>query len=97
MAQWPHDDGESIAKTVTYTNSGDQPATVDLSVTATGPDGTPAPQGMFTVEPATLTVPAGGRTAATLTIDPALGDQDGIHTSVLVATGGGTAGRTRSR
>ena len=59
--QWPHNDDQPIAKTVTYTNTGTEPVTLDFAVDVTGPNGSAAPQGMFTVEPAQLTVPAGGQ------------------------------------
>jgi hypothetical protein len=53
-----------------------------------------APAGMFTVEPAQLTVPAGGQASAVLTTNTKVDGEDGIYAGTLVATGGETAVRT---
>jgi len=92
--QWPHDDDQPIAKTVTYTNSGTAPITLDLAVDVSGPGGSAAPQGMFTLEPAQVTVPAGGQATTTVTTDTKLGTADGVYSGVLTATGAGTSVRT---
>ncbi len=88
VVQWPHDDDEPVAKSVTYTNSGTEPVTVDLTVDAA------APQGMFTVTPAQLTVPAGGQASAVLTTDTKVDGKDGIYTGALTATAGDATVRT---
>ena len=88
VAEWPHDDDAPIEKSVSYTNSGTEPVTLDLTIDSD------APQGMFTVAPARLTVPAGGQASAVFTTDTRVEAQDGIHTGVLVATAGETAVRT---
>ncbi|GAB1508808.1 S8 family serine peptidase [Actinophytocola sp. KF-1] len=93
-AQWPHDDDQPITKTLTYTNTGTEPVTLDLAAHVTGPDGTTPPQGMFTVEPARLTVPAGGQAGATVTTDTKVEAPDGVYSGVLTATGGDRAVRT---
>ncbi|BBH67723.1 serine protease [Actinoplanes sp. OR16] len=54
---WPHDDDQPITRTVTYRNAGSAPVT--LTLTTSG-----AP---FTVAASTLTVPAGGTAATTVT------------------------------
>jgi subtilisin family serine protease len=94
VTQWPHDDDQPIAKTLTYTNTGAEPVTFDLTTGGDGPDGSPAPQGMFTVEPAQLTVPAGGQASATVTTDTKLGSAHGIYSGVVTATGDGRSVRT---
>ena len=88
VVQWPHDDDRPIANPVTFTNSGTDPVTLDLTIDAT------APQGMFTVAPTHLTVPAGGQATATVTTDTRVDAADGTYTGALVATAGGTAVRT---
>jgi subtilisin family serine protease len=93
-AQWPHDDDQPITRTVTYTNTGAEPVTLDLSVAATGPDGSAAPQGMFTAEPAKVTVPAGGQASADVTVDTAVDAAEGDFGGVLTATGAGLSVRT---
>lgn len=92
--QWPHDDDEPIAKTLTYTNSGTEEVTLDLATDVRDPDGNAAPQGMFTVEPSQLTIPAGGQASATLTTDTKVEAPDGLYGGVLTATGGDTVVRT---
>jgi subtilisin family serine protease len=91
---WPHDDDEPVAKTVTYRNGGTADVTLDLAVTATGPEGEPAPAGLFTASATTLTVPAGGQAQVTVTADTRVGGPDGLYSGQLVATGGTTAVRT---
>jgi subtilisin family serine protease len=94
IARWPHNDDQPIAKTVTYTNSGTEPVTLDLTVDTTGPDGSPAPQGLFTPAPARLTVPAGGQATATVTADTRLDVADGVYSGAITATGDGQSVRT---
>ena len=91
---WPHEDDQPIANTVTYHNSGTEPLTLDMAADLHGPDGAPAPEGMFTVEPAQVTVPAGGEAAVTLTTNTAVEAPDGRYTGNLVATGGTSTVRT---
>jgi subtilisin family serine protease len=93
-AQWPHDDDQPIVKTLTYTNSGTEPVTLDLAADVTGPDGSAAPQGLVTLTPASLTVPAGGQASATVTADTKLDAPDGRYGGVITATGAGQSVRT---
>ena len=94
VVQWPHNDDEPITKTLTYTNTGSEPVTLDLATDVGGPDGSAAPQGMFTFTPARLTVPAGGQATATVTTDPKAGTLDGVYSGVVTATGGNQSVRT---
>lgn len=76
---WPNDNAAPIERTVTYRNFGSTPATLDLAVD------TALPAGAVNVEPASLTVPAGGASSAVVTVVPELieaGDFGGL----LVAT-----------
>jgi hypothetical protein len=88
QAAWPHTDDTPQVRTLTYRNNGDAAVTVDLSVAVTGPDGRPAPAGMFTLSPAKVTVPAGGSTSATLTADTRIGGPDGLYSGQIIAAGG---------
>jgi subtilisin family serine protease len=92
--QWPHGDDQPIANTLTYTNAGTQPVTLDLAADVTGPDGSPAPQGMFTFSPARLTVPAGGQATTTLTTDTTVDAAEGVFSGAVIATGDGRSVRT---
>ncbi|TYB60143.1 S8 family serine peptidase [Nonomuraea sp. PA05] len=81
VRQWPHDDDRPLTRQVTYRNHGAVPVTLDLSVEGQG-DAKP-----FTVEPATVTVPAGGQADVSVTADTAAAPVGhlGGH---LVAAGG---------
>ena len=95
LQSWPHDDDLPVRREVTYRNSGASTISLDLRIDATGPDGTPAPAGAFTVQPGTLTVPAGGEAKATVTADTRTAAMaDGITTGTLVASGDGRQART---
>lgn len=75
---------ETVERTVTYRNLGDQPVTVDLTVAATNVDGEPAAEGTLTVDPMTVTVPAGGSSDVTVTFDsgvPGVGQFSGAVTA----------------
>jgi hypothetical protein len=73
-----------------YHNTGEEAVTLGLSARAFGGDGRPAPQGMFQVTPAQLTVPVGGSATATVTADTRAGDTDGLFSGALLAVSGGT-------
>ncbi|MFD3308967.1 S8 family serine peptidase [Streptomyces sp. NPDC058694] len=93
--QWPHTDDTPVAKEITYRNLGTTDVTLDLAVTATDPEGEPAPAGFFTLGARTLTVPAGGRASVDLTTDTRLGGTlDGTYAAYVVATDGGQSVRT---
>ncbi|MFT7839868.1 S8 family serine peptidase [Saccharothrix sp. BKS2] len=91
---WPHEDDAPVTRRYTYRNAGDAPVTLALAVRARGPDGTPAPAGMFAVTPTALTVPAGGEAAASVTADTRLGALGGAYSGAVVATGGDEPLRT---
>ncbi|MFJ2261563.1 S8 family peptidase [Streptomyces sp. NPDC087844] len=91
---WPHSDDRPEARTVTYRNLGTRDITVALQPTFTGPEGDAAPTGFFTLDKKTLTVPAGGTAAATLTVHTKGGTLDGSYSGYVVATGGGQTVRT---
>ncbi|MFJ4788795.1 S8 family peptidase [Streptomyces sp. NPDC088794] len=94
-AEWPHTDDEPQTRTVSYRNLGDQPVTLDLTATTTGPDGGPAPAGLFTLGAQRISVPAGGTAGVDVTADARVGgDATGAYSITLVATGGGTTVRS---
>ncbi|MFI6937103.1 hypothetical protein [Streptomyces sp. NPDC050287] len=76
---------------LTYRNLGTQPVTLELSVDAFSVDGKPAAEGMFSVSPQRLTVPAGGEASANVTADTRAGSADGTFGgSVTAASADGT-------
>jgi subtilisin family serine protease len=91
---WPHTDDQPIAKTVSYANSGPTPVTLNLALHTTGPDGRPTADGVFTVSPTTVTVPAGGTSSVTVTADTRRGDTDGSLGGELTATAGDVSVQT---
>ena len=92
--QWPHSDDEPITKSLTYTNTGVEPAVLDLAAMVADPRGSDAPRGMFTFDPVTLTVPAGGQATTTVTTDTRVHGADGVYSGAVTATGGGQVVRT---
>ncbi|GIG03736.1 S8 family serine peptidase [Catellatospora coxensis] len=103
--EWGRVSPTPIDRTVTYTNTGDSPVSLQLDVTghvAGGPydsdphadEGTPAP-GMFTLSASTLVVPAHGTASVTATAHPQLGAPGRRYLGEIAATGGaGAATRT---
>lgn len=96
---WPHTNPAPIDRTITYTNTGDVPVSLDLTVTATvagGPydvdpqagQGTPAP-GMFTLPAETVLVPAHATASVTATAHPALGANGRRYLGEVTASAGG--------
>ncbi|MGW1557755.1 S8 family peptidase [Streptomyces sp. NPDC002144] len=83
---WPHTDDRPLTRHITYRNDGDHPVTLDLTATATGPGGSTAPVGMFTLSTTQLTVPAGGTADVDLTADTRVEAADGTYSGTLVAT-----------
>ncbi|MFV2111834.1 S8 family serine peptidase [Micromonospora sp. LOL_025] len=88
-ALWPHGDDTPITRTVTWRNDGATPTDLDLAVEATGPDGRPAPAGMFTLGASRIAVPGGGTASATVTADTRVDGPDGHYTGRIVARSGG--------
>ncbi|MFI1279438.1 S8 family peptidase [Streptomyces sp. NPDC020858] len=75
-------------KNLTYRNTGSSPVTLKLTLNATGPDGNPAPQGMFTVDEQ-VTIAAHGEATVKVTADTRLGgDLNGTYSGRITATGG---------
>ncbi|MCP3757200.1 S8 family serine peptidase [Streptomyces sp. TBY4] len=93
--RWPHGDDTPQTRTITYRNLAAAPVTLDLAVTASGPDGKPAPEGFFTLGDRRLTVPAGGTAQTSLTVDTRLGGTaDGIYSAYTTARAEGQSVRT---
>ncbi|GAA0794637.1 S8 family serine peptidase [Spirilliplanes yamanashiensis] len=88
VAAWPHADDAPVRRPVTFTNTGDAPATVDLAFDVRDPAGAPAPAGMFAADPPRLTVPAGGSATATVIVDTRDPEAPtGVYGGVLTAAG----------
>lgn len=89
LVQWPHTDDQPISKALTYRNTGGSPVTLTVTANATGPDGSPAPSGMFTAD-SQVTVPAYGEKTVNVTVDPRIaGSATGAYTGRITAVGDG--------
>ncbi|WP_198044218.1 S8 family peptidase [Actinoalloteichus sp. GBA129-24] len=82
---YPHDQ-EPATRELTYTNTGTEDAVFDLTFDAAGADGTPAPDGLFSLSAEQITVPAGGETTVELTVDPSANAQLGFLSGSVLAT-----------
>jgi subtilisin family serine protease len=89
-ARWPHDDDAPVTKTLAYRNLGDQPVTLDLTATLSGPGGTAAPADALELSATTVTVPAGGTASVQATSNTNHSGPDGGYSGRITATGGGT-------
>ncbi|MEV4314299.1 S8 family serine peptidase [Actinocrispum sp. NPDC049592] len=85
VVRWPHTDDQPIANALPYHNSGTSPVTLNLAADVRDPAGKPAPAGMFTVSPASLTLAPGASGQATVTTNLAVNGPDGIYTGVVTA------------
>jgi subtilisin family serine protease len=85
LVPWPHT-GEPVSRGITYHNDGDAPITLALQLTATAEDGSPAPEGLFAVDPQ-VNVPAHGSATVTVTMSPRP-QQKGLFSARLTASDG---------
>jgi subtilisin family serine protease len=71
----------TLTKPVTYSNTGTEPVTLNLAVSAGS-----TPAGLFTL-PSSVTVPAHGTATVTASVDPAKAANGAHYTGQIVATG----------
>ena len=90
--RWPHDDDTPVTRKISYDNHGAEPVTLDLAVRVTGPGGDAVPAAMFALDPATITVPAGGTAQVAVTADTRVAGPEGQLTGQLTATVSGASG-----
>ena len=94
---WPNGAADPIDRTVSYRNTGTEPVTLDLATAATDGAGAPLPDGVSTVTPAQLMVPAGGTASATLTVVPDLvGSGVDVSGMLIARPAGVTSGGIRT-
>ncbi|MGW1978970.1 S8 family peptidase [Streptomyces sp. NPDC001889] len=93
--QWPHTDDRPVAKQITYRNLGTHEITLDLAVKGLDARGVAAPAGFFALGADRVTVPAGATATVPFTVDTRIGgDNNGVYTAVVTATGGGQTVRS---
>ncbi|WP_168197248.1 S8 family serine peptidase [Kribbella sp. ALI-6-A] len=90
-ALWPHADDKPVTEQVTFRNLGKTAVTLQLRLTATGPDGKPAPATAMKLGAQSVTVPAGGTASVAVTSDTRHQGTDGQYAGRLVATGAGSS------
>ncbi|WDN56284.1 S8 family peptidase [Streptomyces clavuligerus] len=90
---YPHSDNKVETRQITYRNLGTGDITLDLALRTHRSDGSPAPDGLFTLGAEKVIVPAGGTASVGLTADTRQGGS-GLHTASVAATGGGQTVRT---
>lgn len=84
-ALWPHDDDLPVTRTITYTNEGSAPVTLNLRIEGSGPAGSGLPAGLFTVSPATLAIAPGATASAQITADTSGNLPIGVYSGALLA------------
>ncbi|WHT21302.1 S8 family serine peptidase [Crossiella sp. CA-258035] len=89
--KWPSTTTQT--RTVTYTNPGSTPLTLNLKLDLADTAGAPAPAALAKLSANTLTIPAGGQAAVTITLTPRTANQ-GSYGGVLTATDGTTTVRS---
>ncbi|WP_427887819.1 S8 family serine peptidase [Kribbella sp. GL6] len=82
---WPHGDDLPVERTITYTNLGDSPATLDLSTDVTSDGTTPAPAGLLTLASNQVTVPAKGTASVNVTATPNLATPGPSYSGTVIA------------
>lgn len=89
IVPWPHTDDELTTRVVTFHNAGAIATTLSLRTDVKAPNGATPPAGMFTLNPSTLTLPAGGVATATLSVNTRSAAPDGLYSGRLIATADG--------
>jgi subtilisin family serine protease len=85
---YPHNE-PSMTKTITYHNDGNTAVSLTLSPAPLGPDGKPAPSGLFQFSATQLTVAAHGTADVGITFNPALlTEAGGLYGGLLSASDG---------
>ncbi|UED84905.1 S8 family peptidase [Streptomyces profundus] len=90
IVPFPHEDAEPVTKELTYANLGDQDVTLQLSATATDPEGAQAPEGLFSLSADEVTIPAGDTATVEVTANTSAGTLFGVHSLHITATDGTT-------
>ena len=88
-----HPDDAPRTSTVTLSNAGAEPVTLAVTDELSSDAGVAAPAEALTASPTTLTVPAGGTAATTVTLDPALLEDRRWQGAVTFASDGVTRAR----
>ncbi|MFF2377606.1 S8 family serine peptidase [Streptomyces xiamenensis] len=87
IVPFPHEEADPVTQELTYRNLGDTEVTLDLALETLDTEGGAAPEGFYTLSADQVTVPAGGTATVEVTAHTALGDQYGIYSAYITATG----------
>ncbi|MDX2848565.1 S8 family peptidase [Actinacidiphila glaucinigra] len=87
LVEWTDGERPPVTKTITYRNPGAAPVTLHLTHNAArGATDEPAPQGLFRLGADQVTVPAGGTSDVTFTVDPQATTEYAAYSGVVRAT-----------
>ncbi|WP_204358265.1 S8 family serine peptidase [Streptosporangium sp. 'caverna'] len=84
FTKWPYPSSGLVSKDIVYTNTGAEPVTLDLAITAQG-----IPDGLLTLTSSQVTVPAHGTATVGVQGRLDLAADDGGYSAMLTATGPG--------
>lgn len=84
---FPHTGQQPVTKEVSYTNDTETDRTLSLALQVSGKDSGPAPDGMFSLDQTSVTVPAHGSASVHVSLNPNTGPLDRFG-GYLVATSG---------
>ncbi|MEV7992147.1 S8 family serine peptidase [Streptomyces sp. NPDC086077] len=91
QARYPYTPGQTVRKDVTYTNSGAEPVTVDLSLSPGQ-----RPEGLFSLTDTRLTVPAHGTASVGVITHLDAAEDNAAYAALLVASGADGTALTRT-
>ncbi|USQ80673.1 S8 family serine peptidase [Ornithinimicrobium faecis] len=85
---WPHEGDEPVTREITYTNTGDEDATLGLRADGSDATGGDLPAGVLELSTTEVTVPAGGQASIEATVDPELVTSGTTFSGYVVASAG---------
>ncbi|WP_329166259.1 S8 family serine peptidase [Streptomyces sp. NBC_01717] len=91
QVHYPYTPGQTVRKDVSYTNTGSEPVTVDLSLSQDQ-----LPEGLFTLTDSRVTVPAHGTSAVGVITHLDAAEDNSAYSSRLTATGADGSVLTRT-
>lgn len=89
LQSFPYTGDPASTRTVSYTNDGGTDVTLHMGLSTLDANRNPAPAGFLTVDKTTLTVPAHGTAAVTVTLNPAVATLGYSYSGRLTATADG--------
>jgi hypothetical protein len=85
-ALWPHDDDPGITRDVTFRNISNTATALTFRFEVSGPNGNAAPEGLFSINTTSLTIPANGSASVRVTANMRIGTAYGVFIGKLIAS-----------